>query len=336
MKFYKPSVIPGGFPGRKSAGQHKGGPSPLPMAFRRRPPGEERFGKKKPAAPEDRLALCRDKRDWAGLARACYELGVSAMERGEPNRAQLWLHRADTIYSAKDEVYEAVGEKLADDCSARIGQLEEAHILYNNLPSQVEEKAESLGDAKVRLWGLLSLSRLAVLGKRLAALPGCEALGDLGWAAETVLESFRAPLGDAEFQRLEVLSSALYELGDSPAFWGAGSEIAVEGGAPFQVFDLNGMMGVHLETEAYLSGHLEMVSAVGQGETPPEPETGIITGALLPDYYVRTGAGQLEEIPQIKAELARIWSDYEFVRSGPSWEAVAERVAGYKTLDILA
>ena len=79
-----------------------------------------------------------------------------------------------------------------------------------------------------------------------------------------------------------------------------------------------------------------MVSAVGQGETPPEPETGIITGALLPDYYVRTGAGQLEEIPQIKAELARIWSDYEFVRSGPSWEAVAERVAGYKTLDILA
>lgn len=118
------------------------------------------FGKKKPAAPEDRLAFCRDKRDWAGLARACYELGVSAMERGEPNRAQLWLHRADTIYSAKDEVYEAVGEKLADDCSARIGQLEEAHILYNNLPSQVEEKAESLGDAKVRLWGLLSLSRL--------------------------------------------------------------------------------------------------------------------------------------------------------------------------------
>ena len=93
------------------------------------------FGKKKPAAPEDRLAFCKDKRDWAGLARACYELGVSAMERGEPNRAQLWLHRADTIYSAKDEVYEAVGEKLADDCSARIGQLEEAHILYNNLPS---------------------------------------------------------------------------------------------------------------------------------------------------------------------------------------------------------
>ena len=54
------------------------------------------FGKKKPAAPEDRLALCRDKRDWAGLARACYELGVSAMERGEPNRAQLWLDRKST------------------------------------------------------------------------------------------------------------------------------------------------------------------------------------------------------------------------------------------------
>ena len=45
---------------------------------------------------------------------------------------------------------------------------------------------------------------------------------------------------------------------------------------------------------------------------------------------------QLEEVPQIKAELERIWSDYEFVCSGPTWEDVAERVNRYKELDILA
>lgn len=200
----------------------------------------------------------------------------------------------------------------------------------------LEEKAAGLEDVRARIWGLLTLARLAKLGERLAALPGCEALGRLGWAAGTVLESLRRPSGQEVCGGLSDLAGALYELGDDPAFWGAGGEIPAPGGAPFQVFDLNGMMGVHLEAEAYLSGHLDMLAALGQGQEPPAPETGIILGALLPDYYVRTGAAQPEEVPQVKAELERIWSDYEFVCSGPSWEAVAQRMAGYKELDVLA
>lgn len=57
---------------------------------------------------------------------------------------------------------------------------------------------------------------------------------------------------------------------------------------------------------------------------------------LLPDYYVRTLGGKPEDIPQIKTELQRIRSDYEFVQSGPSWEQVEKRIAEYKQLDILA
>lgn len=293
------------------------------------------FGKKE-AAPEERPAECQKKRDWVGLAKAYYSLGTAAMDRGDLYQAQLWLHRADTVYSAQDEVYDKVGEKLTDDCSQRIGQLESEHILYNDAPAQVEEKAAGLGDVRVRIWGLLSLARLVKLGERLAALPGCEALGRLGWAVDTALRSFQNPPSEEEFNGLRDLAGALYELGDSPAFWGAGSEVPAPAGAPFQVFDLNGMMGVHLEAEAYLSGQLEMIAALLQGQEPPAPETGIILGALLPDYYVRTGAARPEEVPQVKAELERIWSDYEFVCSGPSWEAVAERTAQYKELDVLA
>ena len=62
------------------------------------------FGKKG-ESPEERLAECQQKRDWAGLARAYYQMGVAAMEQQEYNRAQLWLSRADTIYSADDNVY---------------------------------------------------------------------------------------------------------------------------------------------------------------------------------------------------------------------------------------
>ena len=59
-------------------------------------------------------------------------------------------------------------------------------------------------------------------------------------------------------------------------------------------------------------------------------------GALLPDYYVRSGADRLEDVPQIKAELQRIWSDYDFVRDRLTWEEVGKRIADYKRLDILA
>ncbi len=294
------------------------------------------FGKKE-ESPEEQMAEYSRKKDWAGLVKTYYRLGVAAMEAGKPCEAQLWLSRADTIYSADDTIYKKVGEKLMDDCSERIGQLEELSTLYNDLPEQIEGMAANLNDVKIRIWGLLSLARLVKLGERLAALPGCEAFGKLGWAVDTVLKSFQEPLSEVEFGELQDLCGAFYELGDSPAFWGEGNEIDIPGRAPFQVFDLNGMMGVHLEMDAYLDSHLKMISALGKGEEPNAPETGIIAGALLPDYYVRTGAEILTDVPGIKAEIDRIWSDYEFVvGSDISWELVSRKVAEYKEVEVPA
>ena len=109
------------------------------------------FGKKQAKAPEDRISELEKKKDWAGLAKACYELGVTAMDAGELNRAQLWLHRADTIYSADDAVYGKVGDRIIDDCSDRIGRLEdEEGLLYHAVPAQVEERAGELNDPQVR------------------------------------------------------------------------------------------------------------------------------------------------------------------------------------------
>lgn len=293
------------------------------------------FGKKEAKNPEEQISVCQGKKDWAGLARAYYALGTAAMDRGDLNHAQLWLHRADTVYSARDEVYEAVGDKLTDDCSERIGALEEEDgLLYNAVPAQIEEKAEALGDGQVRVWGLLSIARLVKLGERLAACPGCEVLGQLDWAVDMIVKSFRTPPSQEEYQRLMDICNGLYELGDAPAFYGGG-EIHVPGGAPFQVFDLNGMMGVHLELNGYIDSHLRLLAALSQGQEPPEGECSVVGCTLLPDYYVRTGAGRLEEVPQIKAELARVWSDCEFVSSDFTWEQAEQRVAEYKALDIL-
>ncbi len=278
---------------------------------------------------------CQKNQDWAGLARSYYQSGVDAMETGDLNHAQLWLNRADTIYSADDAIYEEVGDRLIDDCSDRIGQLEEEPLLYNQLPDSVEEMADSLGDAKLRVWGLMSLARLVKLGERLADLPGCEVLSRIGWAVGTVLKSFREPPTEEEFNGLKDMCDELYEFGDSPEFWGLGSAVDVPGGAPFQVFDLNGMMGVHLEVSAYLNSHLELICSLSQEEEPPASETGIIGITLLPDYYVRTGAEDLREVPQIKAELERISDDYDFLCSDVTWDLISQRVEEYKKLDIL-
>lgn len=295
------------------------------------------FKKKEANTPEERLAECEKKKDWAGLAKAYYELGAAAMEAGELNKARLWLHRADTVFSANDGVYEKVGGRIVDDCSERIGKLEEGESLYNDIPVRIEESVQKeLSGPQVRVWGLLSAARLVRLGERLGALPGCEVLGELGWAVDMMLRSLQKPPAQEDHQKLMDVCNRLYELGDSPAFY-AGGAIDVPGGAPFQVFDLNGMMGVHLELNSYIDSHLRLIAALSQGaEELPAAESGIVACALLPDYYVRTGGGRLEEAPPLQAELERIWSDFDFVCGRLTWDEVGRRIEGYKQLDILA
>ena len=168
------------------------------------------FGKKEVKSPDERLADLQRKKDWAGVSRTYYELGVTAMDVGDLHKAHLWLHRADTIYSADDNIYDKVGEKLMDDCSDRIGRLEdEDGFFYNAIPAEIETRAEELSDPQVRVWGLLSIARLVRLGERLAKLPGCEVLGQLDWAVDMMLHSLQTPPSQEAYQRLMDMCNAL-------------------------------------------------------------------------------------------------------------------------------
>ena len=267
------------------------------------------FGKKEDKAPEKRLADLQRKKDWAGVSRTYYELGVAAMDAGNLHKAQLWLHRADTIYSADDNIYDKVGEKLMDDCSGRIGRLEEEDgLFYNAIPAEIEARAEELNDPQIRVWGLLSIARLVRLGKRLAGLPGCETLGQLDWAVDLMFHSLQTLPSQEAYQRLMDMCNALYELNGKPVYYSG--EIEVPGRPPFQLFDLNGLFGVEQELNGYTDSHLRLLAALSQGmEELPEAESSIVGCALLPDYYVR---------------------------SGLTWKEAGKRLADYKRLDILA
>lgn len=287
--------------------------------------------KKSAAAPEERLAACLAKKDYPGLARAYYDMGKAAMEAGDPGRAMLWLSRADTIYSARDELYEAAGEVLTEDCSERIGQLEEAPTYTNKLLAEIQDRAAELGEAQVRVWALFTLSRLARLGERLSALPGCGALGKLEGAVRTVLRSFQEPVSGQDLQDLLNLCGELYELESFAGFWNGEGELPVPGGAPFQVFDLDSQM-VLLEIDSFLDSRVRSLTSPGDSG---DPEPDLIPCALLSGYYLRTVGEDLSALPQIQAETARIWDDLAFLQTGPTWARVEERIQGYLALDIL-
>lgn len=282
---------------------------------------------------ERRLAAAQEKKDLPALAGIYYDMGVLCMKNDDPNRAMMYLSRSDSIFSSDDDVYEKVKKSVREDCSERIGELEDLPLLTNEIPKQIEEQAEnSLNDLQVRIWGLLTMARLVQVGKRLSVLPGCETLGDLDEAADLILRSFQEPISEADFRFLSDVCSQLYELGDDEYFSDLTRQADVPGAAPIQAFDLNGLL-VPIELNLYFDSHLRLLT---EGPENSMAETGLIACALLPDYYLRTCKDDLSLMPQIQQEVERIQADYEFICSEITWQDVAQRVAQYKELDILA
>lgn len=282
---------------------------------------------------EQRLARAQEKEDLAALAKTYYDMGVQYMDNGDPNRAMLYLSRSDTIFSSRDEVFEQVKESLRDDCSDRIGKLEDMPLLTNQIPEQMEKQAEFLlDDLQTRLWGLMTMARLVTVGKRLSVLPGCEVLGDLGQVVDLILRSFQAPVTQDEYQFLLDTCDRLYELGDDECFSDMTRQVEIPGGAPLQAFDLNGLL-IPTELNMYLDSHLRLLTG---GPDESEAETGLIACGLLPDYYLRTCREDISLLPQINQEIERIESDYDFLRSKVTWQDIGGRVAKYKELDILS
>ncbi len=282
---------------------------------------------------EQRLAKAQEKKDLPALAKIYYDMGVHCMKNGDPNRAMMYLSRCDCIFSSDDDVYEKVKESVREDCSKRIGELEEMPLLTNQIPEQIEEQAEeALSDVQVRVWGLLTMARLVQVGKRLSVLPACEVLGDLDEAVDLILRSFREPISEADFRFLADTCNELYELGDEASFSDLTRQVEISGAAPIQAFDLNGLLTL-TELNLYFDSHLRLLS---EGADNSAAETGLIPCALLPDYYLRTCKEDLSEIIRVKQEVERIQADYEFVSSEITWEDIAQRIAEYKELDILA
>lgn len=121
---------------------------------------------------ESQLFQAQAERDLVKLSKAYYNIGITYIKNGDYDRAMVYLSRSDTIFSSDDNVYEAVGENIIEDCSERIRKLENSPILTNQIIEYIDNLAENLNDEQIRLWGLMTMARLVKVFDRLSVLPG--------------------------------------------------------------------------------------------------------------------------------------------------------------------
>lgn len=281
---------------------------------------------------ENQLFQAQADRDLVKLSKAYYNIGVTYMKNGDYDRAIVYLSRSDTIFSSDDDVYEAVGDDIIEDCSERIRKLENSPILTNQIREYIDNLSKNLDDNQIRLWGLMTIARLVKVFDRLSVLPECEVLGKLDKIVDLILKSIReGDIAETEFDFIFDVCNRFYELQDSGDFSNMFRQVEVPENPPIQIFDLNGFL-VLTELNIYLDTYCMFLSKI---EEEGMSEIDIVPCAILPDYYLLTDKGVLSQNPKIQKEIERILSDYEFVCSNIDWKDISERVSKYKDLDIL-
>lgn len=300
--------------------------------------------KKQPEKAADPAAL-QAKGDFAGLSKLYFQMGKDALAQGDQDRARMWLGRSQAFTDASGEIYEKVGEAIIDEAADLLSELEDAPLLVNEVTRRVEEEFETLSGVQRWQWSTLTFCRLQKLLEAAGALRGCEPLRETGAVIDALFAHFYSGTSDEAWDRVKAYSSFLFQWADSPAYFDPRQEIPVPGGAPLQLLDLNGEIvptELCLYMDIMVSGRLSARQTEG---TAPQKVldsldvndySGMVRCALLSGYYLRTHGGKLDGMPQVQAEVARIWDDLEFVRTGPDREAVECRAAEYRRLALPA
>ena len=279
-------------------------------------------------------AAWEEKAELTENAEVCYRKGKEYQRKGDLERARLYLERASTLYSNFDQVFDE-SEVLMEDCDEQIGALEEEDLIYNGLLEQVTEKAEEFSNRQNYIWGLLSISRLQVVFDRLSACPECGILRELGQVLDIFSEGLLRELTEKEREYLQDFITRFYDFSDSEAFADTANQVPTEEGKALQVFDLNGnsmFTCLHIFLDKCIYAFCSGFDTVENAEPA---ETDFIPCTLMEDYYLRTQEGEIRDIPQIRDEIGRIWSDCAFAETDPDVQAVVERINEYRKLSVI-
>lgn len=272
------------------------------------------------------LKQAQESRDFVESAKLYYQVGEKYFKEGNLEKAWLYLMRFDALSGSRDEIYEKIPEKMMDQASEWIEEIEESGIYVYELTQWVEEASEELlGIQKVK-WNLLTMARFVKLFDKFSAIPGFELLGDYGKVVEILAEVLYRPMTEEEYDFVLQFVKDFYPFTDSPKLADVTNRVTLPDGTDFEGYDLAADTLLNLYT---LLDDLTQTAECRIANA--EVSTDFVADSLMPGYYIRTHEEQMRQIPAVQAEEKRIQDDYEFVAEAGQ-EEFMERLHQYMEL----
>lgn len=290
------------------------------------------FGKKNQNI-EDLLAAltkAQESANYVQIAELYYAISEKYLKEGAEEKAFVYINRFDNLTGSDDALCKKF-EKKEEQASDWIGMLEEKPFYTKRMQDKIEELSETLNLRQKMQWNLLTLARFCTLFQKFSNFSGFEVLRQYENIIDILTESMFFDLRTDETQNISDWLVRFYDFSDSKEAADARNQIPVSGRSPFQACDLSGDL---LLVDMF--GTLDDLLKRAETNKSEDFDMAIVTAGLLTGYYVRTSTGNMQDIPEVKAEQARIESDYEFVCMNPSREQFMERMSEHKKVTLVS
>lgn len=295
------------------------------------------------------LTTAQAQNDYEQIAKYYLKLGKAYKQDGRLSKAIYYLSRFDNLVSGDDDLYETF-DKQDSQAIQWIEELETQQEPYEKtIQSQVVEKSDELNDLQKIQWMLLTMSRFCSLFERISVLEEFEGFEKLSEMVDLICCGLYGKLDTDEADdiqdALEQYDELLEDVFDSEVMCDYTQTVKIPNQPDFVPADLeSGDVGTYYFGMAFTAMQSFIFDAEGQLSACPISSTAeleepadmeFVACGILADYYYRTSDTELKGVPQIQQEIARIFSDYDFVKSAPDYEAFQERINEYKTIMLM-
>ncbi len=283
----------------------------------------------------DALKAAQEKQDYESVAKYYLQLGKDYKKKDMTAKALYYLNRFDNLVGGMNSLYDKFAKKDDQACEW-IEELEEEHTPYEKMiQEQVVEKAEDLTTLQKLQWLLLTMSRFCRLFTYTSLLPEFEAFGELDKIVSYFTDGLYGALEEGTKEEIEEeildFDDGTDEVFDSILMSDYTKKVEIPDQERFVPADLEGGDGTFFFGAA--------VHALSQFIFDEAEEDDIqmefAACGLMTDYYYRTIDTDVKDEPKIKEETARIFSDYEFVKSNPDAASFRNRIAEYKKIMLI-
>ena len=295
------------------------------------------------------LAEAQAANDHKQMAECYLNLGTACRDAGKNTKAIYYVRRFDNPVGGDDDLYDKFSSQNAQ-VSQWIDKLESLQLPYEKrIQQQAVEKSQDLNELQKMQWILLTMSRFCTLFEKLSVLPDFEGFEKLSEMIDYICDGL---YGTLDTDDSDDIQDALWDYDDlldnvfdSEVMSDYTQTVQILNQPDFVPADLeSGDVGTYYFGMAFGALQQFIFDEDGQSSECAIPSTAqpddpvdmeFVACGILADYFYRTSDADLEKIPQIQEEAARIFSDYDFVKSAPDYQAFQQRIDLYKEVMLI-